>query len=210
MSTRTKGSNKMAKFGYKIYGLFDPVSQELRYIGKTQSRLSERLAHHIWRAEHEKSNTHKKQWILNLKRQNKKPEIVLLETCNSNSELTDAEVFHIQYWKFLGCRLVNHTNGGEGCFGYKHTTESKQKMSVIKKNKPSHMAGKKHKIDTKIDIITAKTKLSREDVFAIKQKYFDGVGSCKLSKDFSVRRNTILTIARIFNIVKKTWRNKCQ
>ncbi len=44
---------------------------------------------------------------------------------------------------------ANLTRGGEGVSGLKHTLESRQKMSLAKKGKPSTFTGNKHSEETK-------------------------------------------------------------
>lgn len=52
-------------------------------------------------------------------------------------ELNDAEIFWISYFKYIGATLYNHTNGGKATRGYKHTEETKHKISEANKGKPS-------------------------------------------------------------------------
>lgn len=190
----------MSDFGLKIYGLFDPETKELRYIGKTQARLSSRLAHHIWRA----SNTHKKQWILKLLRSGQKPEIDIIEECETNEELIKAEMHHIAQFKSIGCRLVNHTEGGEGCIGYKHGPEAKRKMSERLKGRSSPMKGKGHLLETKLKITMTKTGLALEQIYKIKDEYVSGLDSRTVALRHNVSQTCILSIVRNFGVVRPT------
>ncbi len=42
---------------YLIYGLIDPRNGQLRYVGKTSGQLSIRLAHHVHRSLHHRSES---------------------------------------------------------------------------------------------------------------------------------------------------------
>lgn len=93
---------------YKIYGLLDPKTKEIRYIGVTTCKLSTRLAGHIYDSKH-KYGTHKRNWIKSLLKEGLKPEIKLLEeSCENTWESRE---------KYLISSLPNLTNthkGGKG------------------------------------------------------------------------------------------------
>lgn len=54
---------------YLVYGLFDPTTGELRYIGKTKIGTEARLALHLQAARYTKRPYHSQRWILKLTRQ---------------------------------------------------------------------------------------------------------------------------------------------
>lgn len=94
-----------------IYGLLDPRNGELRYIGQTTK--GKRRFRNLY-AKHELNRkTHKMSWLKNLKTQGLKPDILILEEVEE-ALLSEVEIFYIAYFKSLGCRLTNHTAGGEG------------------------------------------------------------------------------------------------
>ena len=94
-----------------VYGLCDPITDELRYIGKSSNGLS-RPKRHITLIE--KPRTHKQRWINGLLRAGVAPEIVVLEVLANASELDEWERWWIAYWRFIGGRLTNATDGGDG------------------------------------------------------------------------------------------------
>lgn len=112
-----------------IYGLVNPETQELRYIGKTTNTLKRYQSH--CRA---KGNSYRDKWIRSLKDAGLMPEMVIIETCGN--DWVEAEKFYIAYFKSLGCLLTNLTAGGEGCEGHKHTDETKRIMRLKKLHKP--------------------------------------------------------------------------
>lgn len=109
-----------------IYALCDPITHEIRYVGKTQMGLPKRMARHHG----DKTSTYRGKWLRSLKEQGIKPVVhVLEETC----EWVEAEQFWIAYFKSLGARLANATLGGEGSCGFKATLETRAKLSAIHK-----------------------------------------------------------------------------
>lgn len=118
-----------------IYGLVDPKTNMLRYVGKTTD-LNRRFRRHI--NERFIHNSYKDRWVRNLIDNNEKPEIFLIDYVNKD-EWQYWEKFYISYYKFIGCNLTNGTEGGDeppSTKGRKHTDESKIKMSETKKGKP--------------------------------------------------------------------------
>jgi len=85
----------------KIYGLFDPRNNELRYVGKTNN-TRKRFSKHV----NDKVITHKTCWIKSLSKLGLKPEIYVLDEIPSN-EWKFWEQWYISYFLGLGCRLTN-------------------------------------------------------------------------------------------------------
>lgn len=118
-----------------IYGLCEPTTGELRYIGKSVSP-NNRFRRHI--SDVNKYNSYKDRWIRGLISENKKPSMFIIDVVNKE-EWVFWERFYISYFNYLGCRLTNTTGGGDEpptTKGRKHTEESKRKMSKSKKGKP--------------------------------------------------------------------------
>lgn len=118
---------------YYIYALSDPrhprVIENIRYVGKTQQRLSFRLANHL----RERHNGYRTNWIQSLSNIGLKPEIWPLCACNSEN-WQDLERAWIARLRPLA-RLTNLTDGGDGICGYKHTEEYKKQLSIYRKGK---------------------------------------------------------------------------
>jgi hypothetical protein len=128
---------------YVIYGLFDPNTKELRYIGKTNN-IKNRLRQH-YNPCNLKSNTHKNNWLKCLAEENKKADVEILEIYSTYEELNLAEIELIEYYKYIGCNLVNGTLGGEGCIGHIVSEETRQKLRIARANQapPSEEARQK-------------------------------------------------------------------
>lgn len=112
--------------GVKIYTLSCPISNQVRYIGKTVESLEKRFNRHISYSKREKS--HKANWINSLLKNNKRPIIEILDECSTN----DWEIIE-QYWisqfKNWGFNLVNYTDGGQGAHGRIVSENTKKKIS---------------------------------------------------------------------------------
>jgi hypothetical protein len=61
-----------------IYTLSDPITKEVRYIGKTNNP-KRRLSAHVSRAIKENSNSHKNNWIRKILKEGNRPTIEVLE-----------------------------------------------------------------------------------------------------------------------------------
>lgn len=133
-----------------IYGLFDPNTKELKYIGYTSNQTKRYYEHHA--PSQLKSKTYKNNWLKGLLANKQKAVMIVLEILNipSNAPIPeqkaiwkDAETKAIAYYRMIGCALTNATDGGEGqSRGYIPSKEAIQKMSEkLKGNK--YTAGKK-------------------------------------------------------------------
>lgn len=110
-----------------IYGLIDPRNNQLRYIGKTKDCVS-RLKSHIRFAKKQKF-THCHVWLRQVMKENKLPELCVIEEVPENQSWQDAEKFWISYWKYLGANLTNIREGGDGPVNqYICSEETKQKI----------------------------------------------------------------------------------
>ena len=102
-----------------IYGLIDPETNEIRYIGKTNDP-KRRLDKHI--NECFKENTPKGNWICELKDKNLIPSMVILDQ-TSYDELNKLEKEYIKKYKKIG-NLTNVTEGR------KHNKDTKEKLKL--------------------------------------------------------------------------------
>lgn len=121
----------MTDYKWRIYGLKDPRNLQIRYVGVVISERA-RLARHIGEARRGKCKTHKCNWIRSILSDGLLPiEITLEEGCGDS-------------WREAECRwieeigkiypLTNATAGGLGSVGFKHSEETKEKISKAKSN----------------------------------------------------------------------------
>jgi hypothetical protein len=109
-----------------IYGLMDPFSQQLRYVGKSVSGLARPKAH--WNPSSLKERTKKAAWVKSVLAKQGIPEIVVLDEADSAFDLIPLEMFWIRYFRSIGEKLTNMTDGGDGCTGRQHSEETKQQI----------------------------------------------------------------------------------
>lgn len=113
-----------------IYGLTDPRTNELRYVGKTVLKPERRLQLHISFAKDESKTSRSYRWFRSLTRENVKPEIFVIQEIPPLGDWTEAEQFWIAYYRFIGCRLCNVTDGGEGHSGFVPTADTIAKIKA--------------------------------------------------------------------------------
>lgn len=105
-----------------IYILNDPITNDVRYVGKSNNPKS-RLSHHILKAKSNK-HTHLKKWISKLLAINLKPILNIIEIVDIEI-WQKREIYWIKYFKDKGCNLCNHTSGGEGLSNCSESTKQK-------------------------------------------------------------------------------------
>lgn len=131
---------------FKIYGLIDPRTNELKYIGQTSRVLYGRFIEHL---KYDNKVSKKSFWIKKLKSLFLCPEIVLINTVNTIEESNTEEVFWISYFKFIGCHLLNAGIGGLSNAGCKRTEETKKNQSIRTKGIVRKPAGWKQTDEAK-------------------------------------------------------------
>lgn len=116
------------KFRPIIYGLRDPVTQELKYVGQS--------SHGLDRPKRLRYGGHCGNWIRSLAKIDLRPVVVILEEisledCSIVSRLLDErEIWWIAHAKEQGYRLTNLTEGGGGSRGFKRSKKSNEKCRV--------------------------------------------------------------------------------
>jgi len=152
-----------------IYTLEEPHTNEVRYIGKTDF-LAARFACHI----SERCGCHKCNWIAALSKKGLKPKMDVLEEVDILL-WREAEKFWIETLRFLGCRLVNGTSGGDGVSA---TPDILKKMS-------DWQIGRKLSRETRDRISKARIGMKATDEVRLKLS----LASKGKSKSVSHRRN---------------------
>lgn len=131
-----------------IYGLHDPQTGELRYIGQTVTEVVQRLRTHLAPSQL-KRHSYLARWLLSLVKRGLSPTWSQIVTAQNQVELDQLEIEHIAKARAEGVRLVNLSAGGGGRAGYKvpaHVIEkiaAKQRGVPRKKHTPEwreHMA----------------------------------------------------------------------
>lgn len=116
-----------------IYGLYDPRTGEIRYVGKTTLGMYRPKRHGTsWMLVHNK--THRTNWIKSLIANGIRYGIIVLEYCEE-SMISSRERDWIAWGRNLGWRLTNHTDGGEGVSGYHFNDEQKKLIGSYHRGK---------------------------------------------------------------------------
>ena len=111
-----------------IYALTDPrFGGEIRYVGMTTKGMS-RTKKHLSEARSDK-NTHKLNWIRSLVKDEKEYGVLVLEEVDDSSLLPELQIQWIEYFRSLGVRLTNVTDGGDGVLNPSNATREKMRRS---------------------------------------------------------------------------------
>lgn len=113
-----------------IYGLADPLTLELRYVGQSLNHRR-RFRRHLRSSLNPKNHVH--MWIAKLRCDGLEPMLVILASHIPSSNLNAEEQFYVAYHRGQGCDLTNLTDGGGGVSGYMWTDAAKKRHSATMK-----------------------------------------------------------------------------
>lgn len=198
-----------------IYGLVDPNTKDIRYIGKAD-RPEERLQEHLTPYFLSKK-WHKNFWLLSLLKKNQKPKLIIIEKV-SQETWKEREIFWIRFYTKLGAQLTNSTNGGEGISGWHHSDSAKEK---IRKAHLGHLVslatreklrkanlGKCHSTATRLKISKISQITSRDNKFSNFAKQQCRLACKKETNQFSKENQFIRSWDCISDAAKKLKINK--
>ena len=114
--------------GWRIFGLVDPISLQIIYIGVSRQPLHLRLAQHVYDARNNRGSRAKHKWLIKLIDRERKPIIIELAPSSDATWQTDERRWIARYRK-LGYALVNEAAGGLGQVGTKHSKKVRAKIS---------------------------------------------------------------------------------
>lgn len=131
-----------------IYGLADPRTGELRYIGKTIQRLSGRRVTHVTHAKRlyrDRKSRWAVNWIKALVDLGLKPDIFEIEVIPEGGDWREAEMFWIEYFRALGFNLCNLRAGGEEGNYTKQSPEWIEKKASKIRGRPGRVQSEQEK-----------------------------------------------------------------
>jgi|GEM_PF-5749112 len=96
-----------------IYGLVDPISGVVRYVGKSNDP-EWRLYGHLQLAASGKKKQNSGIWLRSLKDAGLKPEMIILETLKDGDDWASVERRYIENANSYGWQLTNMVQGGRG------------------------------------------------------------------------------------------------
>ena len=98
----------------KIYKLIDPNTNEVRYVGKTITKLYDRMKVHVRQSRVASKHTHKEAWIKGLLNKGLKPIIELIEEVCIES-WAEREMYWIGFYPNLTNLSIGGESGNVGC-----------------------------------------------------------------------------------------------
>ena len=146
----------------------DPVSNEIRYVGKSNNP-NNRLKRHLSESNLIESWTSKNKWLLSLRKNNLFPIMEIIDSTELDN-INELEVYWIKYYRDLGFKLANGTDGGDGFdwTGRRHTNESIKRLRLCHPNRKEiiqfDLANKIVKIYNSIHECESITGLSRSHI----------------------------------------------
>lgn len=118
---------------FLIYGLSDPETDELRYIGRSSSALKRPRSH--WNVYSLQRNDHCHNWVKSILAKGLLPKIDVVEELEPGNDVHErlnvAEEFWIAAFFVAGCRLTNLQKGG---LHPRHSFETIEKIRQSSKN----------------------------------------------------------------------------
>lgn len=112
-----------------IYVLRCPITNEIRYVGKTNNPLQRFKAHNNKARD---VNTYKRNWINSLRKEGLKPVFEIIEECSIDI-WKEREKYWIEFYIKEGCKLTNYiTKSGQGLtFGNKTSYDGSNAIKVV-------------------------------------------------------------------------------
>lgn len=119
-----------------IYGLFDPRTGTLRYVGKSD-RPRERLTNQM----NEVSATHRCHWVQELRGLGLKPVQRIIDAVPAGGDWQAVERAYIAAVRSIGEPLTNGTDGGDGVTGLSDEVRAKMRATWTgRKHRPESLA----------------------------------------------------------------------
>lgn len=119
-----------------IYGLVDPRTNELRYVGKTATSLKRRLQRHLNQVARGDRGRHVLFWLASVIARGQSPIIFEIESDLESANWMEAEQFWIAYFRSIGARLCNLTAGGDGSPGLVWSSDVRAKHRRVRESEP--------------------------------------------------------------------------
>lgn len=135
----------------KVFGVVYLILNKLNgkmYVGQTTQPLKKRIAQHL------KDNLYIDKAIRKYGWENFRCEVLV--RCNSKKELDAWEIFFITAIRCKKPNGYNRTDGGGGGLGFKHTPETRAKMSASRMGEKNPHYGKHHSAEMKAKLSAAR------------------------------------------------------
>lgn len=113
-----------------IYVLYDPRTDEIRYVGKSVNPKA-RLRAHITAARNGAYDHHTSRWICKLLAEGVEPELAIVDEVSEGDDWREIERLWITRFETEGGRLTNSTAGGEG-LDYRNPEDREKYLSNLR------------------------------------------------------------------------------
>ena len=179
-----------------IYTLSHPITNEIKYVGKTVN-LKQRLSAHISDAKINKKNNLVSNWIKSLLNQNLKPKMEIIDE-TSHDDWGELEQYWISQFKTWGFNIKNITLGGEGTYGRIWSKSSIDKISTtrINKIKSGEIIPTKHTEEWK-EIIRNRYSINDNK---IKELFNQNKTADEISKELNISSKTVRERLKKYNL----------
>lgn len=125
-------NSRLCESKYLIYGLIDPRTDLIRYVGQSANGIKRPRQHRT--PKQLSANTYKCKWLRQLLRDGLDYRVVILQY-SAEESLSSDEIWWIAFGRALGWPLTNATDGGHGTRGYSPTPETREKLREVNKNR---------------------------------------------------------------------------
>lgn len=179
-----------------IYTLSHPITNEIKYVGKTIN-LKQRLSAHISDAKINKKNNLVSTWIKSLLNQNLKPNIEVIDE-TYHDDWSKLEQYWISQFKTWGFNIKNITLGGEGACGRIWSKSSIDKISATRINKirSGEIIPTKHTEEWK-EIIRNRYSINDNK---IKELFNQNKTADEISKELNISTKTVYQRLKKYNL----------
>lgn len=172
---------------YIVYGLVDPRTNLVRYVGRSSSGLRRPKIHLC--PSNLRGQSHKERWLREVIAQGLRPGIRILRECESFHEAETSEVEEIRRLRAEGVKLTNATEGGKGKpLGQTPTAEVRRKIAAKltgrKYGSRAAIRGENHPF----------RRLDEQDVLFIRERRQAGATQQLLADFFGVSQTAIFRI----------------
>lgn len=177
---------------FLIYGLIDPLTRLIRYVGKSCTGMRRPSRHRNLAPN--SVGPYCENWIRGLLASGLDYEVTVLDVATDKTALSRLEQFWIAYGRALGWPLTNLTDGGDGRSpGSKASPETRAKMSAAHK-------GAKHSDEARAKISAFRLKLyaeQPEEIEKLRARMFTATWRAKISEKQKGRIKSFEEIQKI-------------
>lgn len=190
---------------YVAYNIADP--SRIRYVGLTRRGLLERVKAH-WKTS--RSSKVRRPLYYWMRKHGDAVTFDVLEVLNTEAEMKAAEIRWIAHYRSIGQADLNITDGGESANGYRHTEETRKRISdYLKANPNRHSPAEWHRKavgdanrkrlhteEGRVAHIESIGTLTIAQVSEIKERLWRGESQKAMAGDYGISFQTINNISR--------------